>query len=122
MNYQLIKHADVNILEFLPGDGVLMCEADALDMVATCGENEAYAVLIPADCLVDDFFNLRSGLAGAVLLKFSNYHIRAALLLDDFLIYSERFREMILEANRRNHELHAFHQRMDALAWLASES
>lgn len=99
-------------------DGGLATERDALDLVAACWENGTRRVLFNAEALADDFFQLKSGLAGAVLLKLSNYQIRAAVIPAE-KIGQGRFYEMVLETNR-GADFHAYPTRAEAEKWLIS--
>jgi len=117
MNTILINGINQTMIECLPGDGWLEKESQALDLVAACGESGTQNLMIHAGVLTDDFFRLRTGLAGAILQKFSNYHIRTALILSPELVNQGRFREMVLEANRGN-QLRVFYNREQAVAWL----
>ena len=107
-------------LEMLPDGSLVQSERDALDLIAACLENGANCLLLHAASLPEDFFRLSTGLAGAILLKLSNYHIRCAILITPELEGPGRFHEMVLEANRRNTELHFFYERGPAEEWLAS--
>jgi hypothetical protein len=119
MQTQLIEFNGVKILECLPDGGVIASEADALELVAICGENQVDRVMLHASNLADDFYYLRTGLAGAVLLKFSNYHIRAAAILSPKLVSRGHFREMVMETNQGN-QFRVFYDREMVLKWLGS--
>ena len=56
--------------------------------------------------LAPAFFDLRSGLAGEVLQKFTNYRARLAILVADPEAYGGRFSELIHE--HRTHRLVRF--------------
>lgn len=118
VNYRLVEHAQNNYIQCLTGDGLIASENDTLDLVAACGEHLAPRLLISAENLPEDFFNLRTGLAGTVLQKFVNYRIKVALVLPDEVAHQGRFGEMVLEANRSNRMLHVFAEREKAEAWL----
>lgn len=123
MNFTLISRANGNFLACSP-DGPadrVRNERDALDLVAACGENGVENLLLPGECLSQDFFRLGSGLAGAVLLKLGNYRIRCALVITPEQAGRGRFAELVLEANRRNPELHFFTGREAAERWLTDE-
>lgn len=121
MNYIYHEQGDNGYLECLAGSGRLESERDALDLVAACGENGTHLLLLPSECLSDEFFRLGSGLAGAVLLKFGLYRIRCAVVLPADLASRGRFGELVLEANRRDNALHFFQEKDAAAAWLLEE-
>jgi hypothetical protein len=118
MNYQYIQKDNSSYIEFLPDGGTITSEADALELVAACGEHMCHRLLLHGSNLTPDFYNLRTGLAGAVLLKFSNYRIQAAVILTPELATQGRFGEMVLESNRGN-QFRVFFDRASAEAWLA---
>lgn len=118
MNYRLVEHPHNNFVEVLPGDGCIASEADALKLVGACGEFRVQRLLLYAENLSDDFYHLRTGLAGTVLLKFSNYRVKFAAVLTPELVNQGRFEEMVLEANRANNLFHVFYDRDQAVAWL----
>ena len=60
-------------------------------------------VVIPVARLSPDFFRLASGLAGAILQKFTNYQLRVAIV-GDISAYAENsapLRDFVRESNRR---------------------
>lgn len=75
-------------------------------------------ILTEAD-LASEFFNLRTGLAGELLQKFTNYQLRLAIVVADPGAYGERFSELVYEHS--THNLIRFVRSTDeALAWLGS--
>jgi len=63
------------------------------------------------------FYDLGSGLAGEILQKCSNYHIRLAIVGQFAMVTSKKFRELMLESNR-GMQVRFTGDLMDALAWL----
>lgn len=82
------------------GQDRLESEQDALDLVAACGENDTQLLMLMSDNLADDFFRLKTGLAGAVLQKLVNYYIRAVAVVPQDLASRGKFGEMVTETNR----------------------
>ena len=82
---------------------VIAVEADSNDVIGSTYGLGIDLVAIPTALLVDDFFWLSSGLAGAVLQKFQNYGFRVAVLGDisRFTAESPSLRDFIYESNRR---------------------
>src|SRR5512145_266838 len=98
--YRLVNHPSHPYLECLPGEARLDSERAALELVAACIENGTDRLLLHAENLTGDFYRLQTGLAGAILLKFSNYRLRVAAVLTPELVNQGRFQEMVLETNR----------------------
>jgi hypothetical protein len=89
---------------------------DIPDVIGACFG--ASSLLLTEEELSPDFFNLKSGLAGELLQKFTNYRIRVAIVVPDPGTYGERFAELARE--HRTHRLIRFVPSVDdAVAWLA---
>jgi len=119
MNYRLIESTPYPFLECLPDGGLIKSEQDALDWLALCGEHGTDRLMIHASNLPDEFYDLSSGLAGAILLKFVMYRIKLAAVLTPDLVNRGKFREMALETNR-GQDFRIFYDRAQAEAWLGS--
>jgi PadR family transcriptional regulator, regulatory protein AphA len=117
MNFTLIERKKVKIAMCIPDGTKISSEADALEAVAACGEFETDKLLIPGNSLSETFYDLKSGLAGAVLLKFSNYQIKTAVYVTAEMIGQGKFYEFVLETNRGN-DFRVFQDREKALDWL----
>jgi uncharacterized protein DUF4180 len=92
------------------GTPVLVCDADgpqistpqdALDVIGNAF-GRADVVAVPAGRLDDDFFRLRSGVAGEIMQKFVNYRIRLAVVGDigARIAASDALRDLVRESNR----------------------
>ena len=76
--------------------------------------------MLYAENLTEDFYQLRTGVAGDILQKFVNYYIKVVAVLTPELVYQGRFPEMVIEANRGRH-FQAFYEREKAEQWLISD-
>jgi hypothetical protein len=76
---------------------VIGCAGDFLELMADCG---ASSLALDRDALDPEFFELRSGLAGEILQKVSNYRTRLAILGDFSAVDSRALRDFIYESNR----------------------
>lgn len=117
MNYHL---GEQNHTEYIDcaGHGLLLRdEQDALDLLTACGEHQAPRLLLDEENLAEDFFQLRTGLAGKILLKFSNYAVKVAAIFPPERVKRGKFRDMVLETNRGN-EFRVFSEREKAVEWL----
>ena len=78
-------------------------EADVLDIIGDAAWGHAAEwVALPVQRLDPSFFELRSGLLGAVLQKFVNYHLKVAIVGDvsGFVASSSALRDFVYESNR----------------------
>ncbi|MBI9099889.1 MAG: DUF4180 domain-containing protein [Spirochaetaceae bacterium] len=91
--------------------------SDFLDFIGNARYNGTANVLIHSGHLTEDFFNLKSGVAGEYLQKLSNYVMRAAIILDETHLEQPRFREMVFEANRSG-DIAYFKDKETAFSWL----
>jgi hypothetical protein len=69
---------------------------DFLDFMASAPST---TLVLRREELATEFFNLRSGLAGEILQKVSNYRVRLAILGDFSDIQSRALRDFIRESN-----------------------
>ncbi len=120
MDTRLISKDGQSYLECLADGGVMASEAGALDLVAACRENGADRLLLHASNLNEDFYNLKTGLAGAALLKFSNYLVKVAAVIPPEIANQGRFGEMVLETNRGN-AFRVYPDEAKAVAWLVGK-
>lgn len=80
----------------------LAADQDAADLVGQAYGGGAELVVVPVTRLDGRFFDLRSGLAGAVAQKFVNYRLRLAVVGDigQHLAASSALRAFVRETNR----------------------
>ncbi len=119
MDFTSLELQKQTIVTCVPNGARLNSEADALDAVAACGEFETNRLIIPGESLSESFYDLKTGLAGAVLLKFSNYRIKVAVVARAEQIGHGRFYEFVLETNRGN-DFRVFQDREKAVDWLVN--
>jgi PadR family transcriptional regulator AphA len=101
------------------GSGIITQEQDLSDLLACCGELDSNRILLEEAHLHPDFFDLSTGLAGAVLQRFANYYVKAAIVADLDGIKSQRFRELIGECNRGD-QFHFFRGLAQTEQWLVA--
>jgi hypothetical protein len=74
---------------------------DALDLLGNADYQGAQRIVIHQAQLHPDFFELKSGLAGDILQKFSNYRMQLAIAGDFRDISSKSLRDFIYESNKQ---------------------
>ncbi len=75
---------------------------DALDLMANASYQGAGSVILYETSLNPAFFDLRSGLAGEVMLKFTNYRMKLAVIGEFKKYQSKSLQAFIAESNRGN--------------------
>ena len=73
---------------------------DALDLMADLGSQGYDRMIICERNLAKDFFDLKTGLVGEILQKFSNYKVKLAIVGDFSKYTSKSLRDSIRESNR----------------------
>jgi hypothetical protein len=117
MNYKIIETNNKKYIELFSTISPLNTENDALDLIALCGEADTNLLLLHHSTLSDDFFKLRTGVAGKVIQKFVNYHVKVAAVIPEEIIFKGKFKDMVIEANRNNH-FRIYENKIDAEKWL----
>ena len=92
----------VRVLECVPDGAKLQTYRDAVDLVGKAFENSATLIVIPVECLDDEFFQLKTRIAGELIQKFVQYRRRLAIVGDisRHLAESSALRAFVIEANR----------------------
>jgi hypothetical protein len=72
---------------------------DALDCMASAACEGCLGIIVPKECLPEAFFQLKTGFAGEVLQKFTNYRMRIAVIGDFGGYASKSLRDFIYESN-----------------------
>ncbi|HYL36207.1 MAG TPA: DUF4180 domain-containing protein [Bryobacteraceae bacterium] len=92
----------------LHGVRVLECEhalrndRDAVELIPAVWENRAGWLVVPIECLDDDFFRLNTRIAGEIIQRFVTYRVRIAIVGDisRHLAESSALRDFVYESNR----------------------
>jgi hypothetical protein len=104
MTDQVIERRGVPVLVCGDDGPPVASTQDALDIIGGAF-SRADVVAIPAGRFDPQFFMLRSGLAGEIMQKFVNYHLRLAILGDISanVAASSALRDLVTESNRGRH-------------------
>jgi Domain of unknown function (DUF4180) len=90
---------------------------DIPDAIASCFGTDG--LILTEDDLAQEFFDLRSGLAGELFQKFINYKLRVAIVLPDPEAYGERISELAYEHKSHN-TIRFVRSKDEAEAWLCA--
>jgi hypothetical protein len=74
--------------------------ASVLDLMGEAWFEGCAGMIVPKECLPESFFDLKTGFAGEVLQKFSNYRMKIAVI-GDFSSYSSKsLKDFMYECNK----------------------
>jgi len=90
----------LNIAVLSPESKPILKLQDIIDLLGDSYYHHCTGMIIPAQLLGDDFFELKTGFAGEILQKFSNYRMRLAVIGNFEHIESRSLQDFIRESNR----------------------
>ena len=104
MKITIIKENDIEIAVVSSSEIIITDVQSSLDFMATVNyEVGCGRIILNKSAICEDFFNLRTGLAGEILQKFTNYQVKIAIV-GDFSVYtSKSLKDFIYESNKGNH-------------------
>jgi hypothetical protein len=91
---------DILIAELTDDKFIISEVNDVLELIYGIGAYDCDRIIIRDRNLHDDFYRLRTGLAGDILQKFSNYRVRLAIIGDFSKYGSKSLHDFIRESNR----------------------
>jgi len=88
-------------LTLLKSPGVVISGLqDALDLMGEASYRESYKINLHKDQITDAFYDIKTGLAGEILQKFSTSNLQLAIIGDFSQITSKSLNDFIRESNR----------------------
>lgn len=101
MKIETITVNNIKIAVVSSPNAVITDAQTALDLMMTVKyETGADRIALEKSVLAEEFFILSSGLAGEILQKFVNYHLRLAIYGDFSRYTSKPLRDFIYESNQ----------------------
>ncbi len=119
MKYILKSNSEICYVHFNDSNNKLETEKNILDIITALAENNAKFVLFNSETLSRDFLELKKGLVGTLLQKFTMYHIKSAIVMKDMNSLKSEFRDSIAES-RIQDVLGLFTSIADAEKWFLS--
>ena len=104
MNDQAYELHGVQVLELSAEGPQRGNDRDAVDLVGRTWSNHAKLLVIPKERLTEDFFRLKTRVAGEMVHRFLLYKLRVAIVGDvsRYIEESDSFRDFVVESNRGN--------------------
>ncbi len=97
--FEIFINNNVSIARILLDEIIINNEQDALDLIANCYYNGASKLLMLESQLHPNFFDLKTGIAGEILQKFSNYRAELSIVGDFSKYTSKSLHDFIRESN-----------------------
>ena len=88
------------IAEVISEEIVIKNVEDGLDLIGDLYYQEYDRIIIHSKNILPEFFDLKNGIAGEILQKFSNYRLRLVILGDFSGFTNKSIRDFIYESNR----------------------
>lgn len=103
MNIEHLTDNGIDIAIVNSTEKTIVDTQSALDLIMSIKyDTGATRIAIDKHAIVDDFFKLSTGLAGEVLQKFINYHVKVAIYGDYTQYTSKPLKDFIYESNKGN--------------------
>jgi len=100
MNIEYLKNNGIDIAVVSGDEVVIVDTQSALDLAMTVKyETGAERIVIDKAVICGEFFILSTGMAGEILQKFMNYHVKVAVYGDYSHYTSKPLKDFIYESN-----------------------
>lgn len=100
MEIKIIETHGVAISEIISDSIVINETQDALDIMAESNYMGSSRIIMHEKNIVAGFFDLKTGIAGEILQKFSNYNVQLAIVGDFTKYASKSLKDFIFESNK----------------------
>lgn len=103
MNIEHLKDNGTDLAVISSEEKLIVDTQSALDLAMTVRyETGSTNIVISKSAVCEEFFILSSGMAGEILQKFINYHVRIAIYGDYTQYTSKPLKDFIYESNNGN--------------------
>jgi hypothetical protein len=102
---KIIKHIvnKTSVAELRSHELLITCTQDGLDIMGQLYYEGFDKIIMNSANITEEFFDLKNGMAGEILQKFSNYRIKLAII-GDFSKYTKKsIMDFIRESNTTGH-------------------
>lgn len=101
MNIEHLNENGIDLAAISSDEAVITGVQSALDLIMSVKyETGAERIVIPKELVCEEFFILSTGIAGEILQKFINYHVKAAIYGDYSHYTSKPLKDFIYESNQ----------------------
>ena len=102
---EIVEHKikDVKIAELISAELIIGNSTDGIDLLGNLYYQGFDSIIIYEKNISHEFFDLKTGIAGEVLQKFSTYRVRLAIVGDFTKYTSKSLADFIFECNNGKH-------------------
>jgi len=100
MNIEIHQVGDEKIAEVVSDEILIKNAEDGLQIMIDLYYQDFDKIIIHENNITPDFFDLKTGIAGELLQKFSNYRLRLVIVGDFSKYDSSSLRDFIYESNK----------------------
>ena len=100
MHFKIHDLDNTKVAELISDEQIINSLDNALDVMGNASYLGAYAVLVKKEQITPEFFDLKTGVAGEILQKFSTYNMQLGIMGDFSKINSQSLRDFIYESNK----------------------
>lgn len=118
MKFAVKSNHEISYVHFNDSEK-LETEKNILDIITALAENNTQFVLLDCETLTKDFLDPKKGLIGTMLQKFTMYHIKSAMVVEDINRLNSEFKHSIAES-REHDVIRLFANIADAEKWFLS--
>ncbi|SFC10995.1 DUF4180 domain-containing protein [Spirosoma endophyticum] len=91
---------DSRIAELISDDLIIKTAEDGLDLLGNLYYQDFDSIILHEKNIIPDFFNLKTGMAGEILQKFSNYRMRLGIVGDFSHYTGKSINDFMFESNK----------------------
>ncbi len=103
MTIQTHRRNNIDIAEVVSEDLIISRIEDGVDLMGNIYYQGFDRMVIHEKNITTEFFDLKSGMAGEILQKFSTYRVRLAIVGDFAKYPSKSLKDFIFESNKGRH-------------------
>lgn len=94
---------EIRIAEIISDETIISTTEDGLDLLGSLYYQGFDRIVLNEKNITPDFFDLKNGIAGEILQKFSTYRVRLAIVGDFSKYTSKSLNDFIFESNKGKH-------------------
>lgn len=100
MNIEIHQTGEIRIAEIVSDKVLIKNPEEGLQLLADLYYQDVDRIILQEQNICTEFFDLKTGIAGEILQKFSNYRVRLAIVGDFSKYQSKSMKDFIYESNK----------------------